>query len=401
MNLPIKKPNIILPKNGIDLNKWSVIACDQFTSEPKYWDKLSRYIGGAFSTLYLIYPEAYLSSTNQEEFIERINNTMLEYRQKDIFYSIDDYILTIRTTKNGNVRKGLMALVDLDEYDPFGKLSIRATEKTVRERLPIRVKIRENASIELPHIMVLIDDPDKEVIEEAYNDISERDLLYSFELNSNGGSVKGYRVASSEKIERAIKSVADKHNNNDDLASFFLAVGDGNHSLASAKACWENKKAGLTEEEKETDPERYALVEIVNLYDQGVRFEPINRIIKNADESFLLGLDAKKGSAIEVMCRGKRSQIHLEGTAPEIIATVQTYIDDYLQTHGECSQDYVHNDENTMALSNEGVAIFMPKIEKESFFKYIDEKGVLTRKAFSMGEAEEKRYYLEARIIKE
>lgn len=401
MNLPIKKPNIILPKNGIDLNKWSVIACDQFTSEPKYWDKLSRYIGGAFSTLYLIYPEAYLSSTNQEEFIERINNTMLEYRQKDIFYSIDDYILTIRTTKNGNVRKGLMALVDLEEYDPFGKLSVRATEKTVRERLPIRVKIRENASIELPHIMVLIDDPDKDVIEEAYNDISERDLLYSFELNSNGGSVKGYRVASSEKIERAIKSVADKHNNNDDLASFFLAVGDGNHSLASAKACWENKKAVLTEEEKETDPERYALVEIVNLYDQGVRFEPINRIIKNADESFLLGLDAKKGRAIDVMCRGKRSQIHLEGTAPEIIATVQTYIDDYLQTHGECSQDYVHNDENTTALSNEGVAIFMPKIEKESFFKYIDEKGVLTRKAFSMGEAEEKRYYLEARIIKE
>lgn len=400
MALPILKPSILLPRKGLDLNKWSVIACDQFTSDEGYWDALFDYIGGARSTLYLIYPEAYLNRGNQDEYIDKINNTMLEYQKDDTFVSIDDYILTVRTTAFGTKRVGLMCLVDLESYDPFGQLDIRATERTVKERLPLRIKIRENASLELPHVLVLIDDKDKEVIESVYSRVSDNDLLYSFELNSNGGHVKGYRVNSSEMVDDSLRAVANKHKNNNELADFYLAVGDGNHSLASARECWLKIKSGLSSEEIANHPQRFALVEMVNLYDEGVKFEPIHRIIKNVDESFLSGLDQNEGREIKVIDNNKWGTIRLKGSAPQIIATVQNYIDSYLANHKDSYQDYVHGLEHTAtAVSDGGVAIFLPSIDKESFFKYIDDNGVLTRKAFSMGEAEEKRYYLEARKI--
>lgn len=399
MSLPIRKPKILLPNKNIDLSKWSVIACDQFTSEPNYWNSLFRYVGGDPSTLYLIYPEAFLSLGDMDEHIEKINRTMLEYRKKGVFVEIDDYVLTIRKTAFGNTRKGLMVLVDLEEYDPFGALSIRATEKTVKERLPVRIKIRQNASIELPHIMVLLDDENREVIEKVCDRVTENDLLYSFTLNSNGGTLEGYRVTDSAFVENALQNVADSHKDCD-KASFWLAVGDGNHSLASAKACWENKKASLTKEQAETDLERFALVELVNLYDDGIKFEPIHRVIKNADDDFLKNLDQGEGEEIDVIDHGKKRKIKIKGSAPEIIARVQNYIDEYLTTHKNATQDYIHSLEHTEKVAEEGVAILMPRIQKETFFKYIDEHGVLTRKAFSMGEAEEKRYYQEARIIK-
>lgn len=400
MSLPIKKPKILLPNKNIDLSKWSVIACDQFTSEPNYWNNLFRYIGGDPSTLYLIYPEAFLSEGNQDEYIEKINRTMLEYRKTGVFVEVDDYILTIRKTAFGNTRKGLMVLIDLEEYDPFGSLSVRATERTVKERLPVRIKIRQNASLELPHIMVLLDDSEREVIEKICDRVTENDLLYSFTLNSNGGTLEGFRVTDSDFVENALQKVADNHKDAE-KASFWLAVGDGNHSLASAKACWENKKANLTKEQAETDLERFALVELVNLYDDGIKFEPINRVIQNADDDFLKNLDQGEGEELVVIDHGKRTKIRIKGSAPEIIARVQNYIDEYLSTHKNATQDYIHSLEHTEKVAREGVAIFMPRIQKETFFKYIDEHGVLTRKAFSMGEAEEKRYYQEARIIKE
>lgn len=401
MNLPIKKPKILLPNDKIDLSKWSVIACDQFTSEPNYWNNLFRYVGGVPSTLYLIYPEAFLNEGNQDEYIKRINDTMLDYRKNGVFVEVDDYVLTVRKTSFGNVRKGLMVSVDLDEYDPFGALSIRATEKTVKERLPIRIKIRENASLELPHVMVLLDDAEKRVIEKIYEKVTDDDLLYSFTLNSNGGTLAGYRVRNSSEVENALSEVAESHFGNTKKASFYLAVGDGNHSLASAKAVWEKKKKTLTAEQAENDLERYALVELVNLYDDGIKFEPINRIIKNAGDDFLSNLDMGEGRDIDVIRNGVKSRIKIKGNAPEIIARIQNYIDEYLSTHKNATQDYIHSLEHTVKVAEEGVAIFMPKIEKDTFFKYIDEHGVLTRKAFSMGEAEEKRYYQEARIIKE
>lgn len=390
-----------MPKKEIDLKKWSVIACDQFTSDVSFWDRLFRSTNGVYSSLYLIYPEAYLQNGNQDVYINKINQTMIDYLNEGIFDIVNDYILTVRTTAFGKTRKGLMTLIDLDAYDPFGKLEIRATERTVRERLPIRVKIREKASMELPHIMVLIDDNDKEVIEKIYAELKESDLLYETELNSNGGSVKGYRVKNPEELESQIEKVALKHLNNSDLSDFYLAVGDGNHSLASAKECWENIKKTLGDKDTSLCPQRYALVEMVNLFDEGITFEPIHRIIKNVGEDFLNGLDEKEGREIKVIKNNEEGIIKLKGSAPEIIAKVQNYIDAYIQTHTEAYQDYLHGEEHTAdAVKDGGVAIFLPAIEKETFFKYINDNGVLTRKAFSMGEAEEKRYYLEARIIK-
>lgn len=400
MNNPIRKPSILLP-SGIDLSKWSVIACDQFTSDTKYWDNLFKDIDGAFSALYLIYPEAYLNQGNQDDYIQKINQTMLDYQKASIFEIIDDYILTVRTTAFGTKRVGLMTLIDLECYNPFGRLEIRATERTVKERLPLRVKIRENASLELPHIMVLIDDKDKEVIEKVAGSVSDADLLYSFDLCANGGSIKGYKVGNKVDIESALQSVAEKHMADSSLADFYLAVGDGNHSLAAARECWLKIKEDLNEQEKENHPARFALVEMVNLYDDGITFEPIHRIIKNVGEDFISNLDQGEGREIKVIVENNPSTIRIKGTAPEIIATVQNYIDCYLANHPDAYQDYVHGEEHTAnAVKDGGVAIYMPCIEKDTFFKYIDDNGVLTRKAFSMGEAEEKRYYLEARVIK-
>lgn len=390
-----------MPNKEVDLNKWSVIACDQFTSDTSYWDRLFDYTNGVYSSLYLIYPEAYLQNGNQDSYISKINQTMIDYLNEGIFDIVNDYVLTVRSTAFGKTRKGLMTLIDLDCYDPFGKLDIRATERTVRERLPLRVKIRENATLELPHVMLLIDDRDKEVIEKTYENLTESDLLYDFELNSNGGNVKGYRVKNGNEIENRLKSVAEKHSARKDLSDFYLAVGDGNHSLAAARECWLNIKKGLNDREIENHPSRYALVEMVNLFDEGITFEPIHRIIKNADSDFVSGLDQKEGKEIKIIENNILKTIKIKGTAPEIIATVQNYIDAYLQTHKDSYQDYLHGDEHTAeAVKDGGIAIFMPCIEKDTFFKYINDNGVLTRKAFSMGEAEEKRYYLESRIIK-
>ena len=401
MNLPIKKPSILIPKKEIDLKKWSVIACDQFTSDKDYWDRLFDYANGVYSSLYLIYPEAYLQNGNQDAYINKINQTMIDYLNEGIFDIVNDYILTVRTTAFGKTRKGLMTLIDLDAYDPFGKLDIRATERTVRERLPMRVKIREKASMELPHVMVLIDDKDKDVIEKIYAELKESDLLYETELNSNGGSVKGYRVKNSEEVESAVLKVCEKHAENSELSDFYLAVGDGNHSLAAAKECWENIKKTLGDKDTTGNPQRYALVEMVNLFDEGITFEPIHRIIKNVGDDFLEGLDQHEGREIKVISNNTQTVVKMQGSAPEIIATVQNYIDTYLQNHGDAYQDYLHGDEHTTdAVKDGGVAIFLPSIEKDTFFKYINDNGVLTRKAFSMGEAEEKRYYLEGRIIK-
>ena len=291
----LKKTNILLPNKNIDLEKWTVIACDQYTSDKNYWDNVEDFVSTSPSTLRLTLPEIYLEEDTFKR-INNINNTMLEYLNNNIFTEYKDTMFYIeRTLSNNKIRKGIITAIDLEEYDfKEGSNSlIRATEKTIIERIPPRVKIRENASLELPHIMLLIDDQEKDIIENI--NTSNLDKLYDFELMNNSGHIKGYKLDEEEinKINLKLDKYLDKetfnkkyNTNNKDVLLF--AVGDGNHSLATAKTCYENIKQTMSKEEYLNHPSRYALVEIVNLHSNSLEFEPIHRVVFNVDINDIL-----------------------------------------------------------------------------------------------------------------
>lgn len=393
--------DILLPQN-VDMSKWAVVSCDQFTSEPKYWQSLAEYIGGAKSTLDLIFPEVYLGD-NDAERIEKINAAMESYLSEGVFKTIkNSYVLVERITASGVRRVGIIGMVDLEDFDfsANAKSVIRPTEGVVPSRIPPRLKIRENASLELPHIMLLVDDPSGSVIETLYQNRDSFEKLYDFNLNMGGGSVKGYRI-DADKVDfsrlwdegEQIKKYGEKTN-------FILAVGDGNHSLATAKTYWDNLKKTLLDSEKENHPARFALVEVNNVRSEGIIFEPIHRIVFGAGEEFVDYLKSSLSGdlKVKVICKGKETYIDVPSLTPLAILEIQKAIDAYKDV--EC--DYIHGEEHLLAIEKEkgGVAIVMPKIEKGDLFKYVLKNGVLSRKAFSMGEAEEKRYYIEARKIK-
>ena len=393
--------DILLPQN-VDMSKWAVVSCDQFTSEPKYWQSLAEYIGGAKSTLDLIFPEVYLGD-NDEARIEKINAAMESYLSEGVFKTIkNSYILVERITASGVRRVGIIGMVDLEDFDfsANAKSVIRPTEGVVPSRIPPRLKIRENALLELPHIMLLVDDPSGSVIETLYQNRDSFEKLYDFNLNMGGGSVKGYRI-DAEKVDfsrlwdegEQIKKYGEKTN-------FILAVGDGNHSLATAKTYWDNLKKTLLDSERENHPARFALVEVNNVRSEGIIFEPIHRIVFGAGEEFVDYLKSSLSGdlKVKVICKGKETYIDVPSLTPLAILEIQKAIDAYKDV--EC--DYIHGEEHLLAIEKEkgGVAIVMPKIEKGDLFKYVLKNGVLSRKAFSMGEAEEKRYYIEARKIK-
>lgn len=393
--------DILLPQN-VDMSKWAVVSCDQFTSEPKYWQSLAEYIGGAKSTLDLIFPEVYLGD-NDEARIEKINAAMESYLSDGVFKTIkNSYILVERITASGVRRVGIIGMVDLEDFDfsANAKSVIRPTEGVVPSRIPPRLKIRENASLELPHIMLLVDDPSGSVIETLYQNRDSFEKLYDFNLNMGGGTVKGYRI-DAEKVDfsrlwdedEQIKKYGEKTN-------FILAVGDGNHSLATAKTYWDNLKKTLLDSERENHPARFALVEVNNVRSEGIIFEPIHRIVFGAGEEFVDYLKSSLSGdlKVKVICKGKETYIDVPSLTPLAILEIQKAIDAYKGV--EC--DYIHGEEHLLAIEKEkgGVAIVMPKIEKGDLFKYVLKNGVLSRKAFSMGEAEEKRYYIEARKIK-
>ena len=391
---PISKPKLLLPAKGIDPTLWSVVACDQFTSEKEYWQDLRELIGNAPSTLDLIYPEAFIGEGDFEKEVEHISATMKRYLRDDNFVSYYGYVLCVRTLSDGKKRVGLLTELDLEAYDPFGALQVRASEKTVKERLPLRMRIRRDALIELPHILILLDDPNKLVIETLLQNKGEE--LYSFPLNMNGGYLEGYAV--DEKL--VDDSFAALENDREGRASFYLAVGDGNHSLAAARECWLEIKKTLSPEEAATHPARYALVEIVNLFEPSLIFEPIHRALFDVGEDFVENFpDDGEGREISLFDKGKEKAVRLKGTAPEIIARIQAYSDEYVSAKGG-KQDYIHGLENLLKVAANGVAIAMPAVEKDDMFAYIEKNGVLTRKAFSMGEARDKRYYYESRLIK-
>ena len=402
----IKAVDILSPKKKYDLSLWSVIACDQFTSQPDYWQSVEEITKNAVSTYHIVYPEIYIGQ-NEQERIESINSTMENYLNKRVFRTIDrSFILTERTTREG-VRAGLIIGIDLEDYEfePDNDALIKATEATVKERIPVRVNIRKNAPLELPHIMLLMDDRTCSVIEPLFENRKKLKKLYDFNLMKDGGNIKGYRVKKTNEIIEKIYALLDSNVLYEKYKSdkkFLFAVGDGNHSLATAKACWENIKTELSEDEKLNHPARFALVELVNLHSDALKFSPIHRSITGAGEDFLEGLMKLEGSAKgEVLYHGVRMRFKIPESPSEAIKVIQEYIDAYLEKNQNAKVDYIHGDEylKEVTLQSGGIGIYMPTLPKDELFDYILKHGILPRKSFSMGEAEDKRYYLESRVI--
>ncbi len=437
-DLGISIESVLIPKNSIDLYKWAVVACDQYTSQPEYWKDVEDITNSSPSTLNLIFPEVFLereTEAEKQQRIDGINKAMATYLEQDIMEELtDSLVLVERTFESGKTRNGLMLSLDLERYD-FKKGSqslIRATEGTILERLPPRIKIREKAQLELPHIMVLIDDKEKSVIEPLMEKVSAIKEVYSGNLMKNGGSIKGWQVDDEAMIQgvyEAFSKLADPKGFNEryqltgNQNVLLFAVGDGNHSLATAKACWEALKANLSEEEQKNHPARFALVEIVNLHDPGLEFEPIHRVLFNVDpdtffEAFMSYFGQKgckayvasgqpdtqnKCHCIEFVSEHKTGSLVVECPQQNLdVGTLQSFLDEYLKAHPESGIDYVHGDAVTRDLGSRkgNMGFLLSVLDKNELFKTVILDGALPRKTFSMGEAEEKRYYLEARKIR-
>lgn len=391
-------PQIYLPAVD-DLGAWATIACDQYTSDGAYWQKLESFVGGKPSTLNLIFPEIYLGD-NDSQRIARINENMRTYLASGVFRPYTGLVLVERTTRSGT-RTGILLAVDLEEYSfrPASKAPVRSTEATILERIPPRVAIRKDAPIELPHIMLLYDDAYGEVLAAA----ERGEKLYDFELNMGGGHVKGTAITNGEEVisrlmrlSRIPESVK-KYGRAEEL---LFVVGDGNHSLAAAKQCWDDLKPSLTPEEREVHPARFALAEAVNIYDPALRFEPIHRFVKtDKPDLFLKGMPSGGSGRAVVVIDGKRGAVHFPENIPEGIRALDEYITTFITTHGG-SVDYVHGADEVAALSGDGVGILLPAISKNDLFRLVIEGGNLPRKTFSMGDGDEKRYYIEAKAIK-
>lgn len=419
MNIPFKRGNILLPKNT-DMTKWSVVACDQYTSEPEYWNDVEKIVGDAPSTLKLTLPEIYLEDENVSERIAKINSNMKALLDEDFFNEYKDSMIYLeRTQSDGKIREGLIGVVDLEaySYEKGAETPIRATEKTVIERIPPRVKIRENAPLELPHIMILIDDDKKQIIENLKNKVSEDDIVYDFDLMKNGGHVKGYLLneETMDEVDKGLKELADKEVfakkydvNNKEVLLF--AMGDGNHSLATAKACYEKLKETMSEEEYLNNPARYALVELVNLHSPALEFEAINRVIFNTNPEKLLNSLKEyyqinkdgNGQKIEVITNDVDEKWYIENPKSNIaVGSIQIFLDEYLKNN-EGKIDYIHGEETTKNLAKQSgnVGFIFEAMPKNELFKTVILDGSLPRKTFSMGHSYDKRYYLESRKIK-
>ena len=420
MKIPFKKANILLPKS-CDMTKWSVVACDQYTSEPAYWKDVEKIVGTAPSTLRLTLPEIYLEDNDVEERIKKINSNMDELVTNDFFKEYKDSLIYLeRTQADGKVREGLIGMVDLEDYsyEKGSTTLIRATEKTVIERIPPRVKVRENAKLELPHIMILIDDYKKEIIESLKKKVTEKEKVYDFDLMKNGGHIKGYVLKDKDADETLAKleKLADKDLFNwkyglTDKEVLLFAMGDGNHSLATAKACYENLKKTMSEEEYLNNPARYALVELVNLHSPALEFEAIHRVLFNVDvkdlftelEKFYdISYEKTTGQKVDFVTSEKEETIWIKNPKSNIpVGSLQLFLDEYLKTH-EGKIDYVHGEDVTKELGRKvgNVGFILEAMSKNELFKTVTLDGALPRKTFSMGHSNDKRYYLEARKIK-
>lgn len=401
------RANVLLPANA-DMSKWSVVACDQYTSEPKYWEDVENFVGTSPSAYNLILPEMYLQCGDVGERIEKINSQMNRYLSDGVFASEGRcYIYVERTLRCGKVRKGVVGCVDLECYDymPGSKSAVRPTEKTVVERIPPRLRVRENAPVELPHIMLLADDPNKILIEPLGEEKSKFEKLYDFDLMMSSGHITGYKL--DDETASAFENKLLSMGNDGSKSALVFAVGDGNHSLATAKACYRNLKDKIGDAALES-PARYALAELVNLHDDSLEFEAIHRVVFGVDrDKFTDGLlnictpvDSAERDFTLVTEEGDKPLKFNNPDSSLAVGCIQNYIDTYLAENGG-SVDYIHGEDVARELVGEGnVAIVLDAMKKSDLFKTVTEDGVLPRKTFSMGEACDKRFYVEARKIK-
>ncbi len=401
MKTTFNKADILIPKD-VDPKKWSVVACDQYTSQPEYWQEVSKIAGDAPSALNIVFPEAFLDEGDAR--IEKINKTMAEYLEDGIFEEcLDSMIYVERTMSNGLTRKGIIGSVDLEDYDfsKGSKSKIRATEGTVLERIPPRVKIRENAPLELPHIMLLIDDENKTVIEHC----EKGEMIYDFDLMQGGGHLSGYLLSDFE-AERVLAAISELDENSN--GNLLFAVGDGNHSLATAKTCWENIKKTLSPEDAENHPARFCLVEIENIHDDALLFEPIHRVVFDVDPEKLIedfkvyypetSSTDNGGQHIVYTYAGKKGDLYVKNPSSTLaVGTLQNFLDEK-----GVRVDYIHGADVTERLSEAdgNIGFLLPKMEKSDLFKSVIADGALPRKTFSMGDAQDKRFYFEAKKIK-
>ena len=427
-------PQLLLPRHGVDLAKWAVIACDQYTSEPQYWERVAREVGDAPSTLHLIFPEVYLGAPDAASRIGRIQDTMRSYLSGGMF---DEHAgpVYVERTLGDRIRRGLMLELDLEQYD-FGSQStspIRPTEGTMVERLAPRLAVRRGAELEVPHILVLIDDPAGTVIEPVGAERRTLTRLYETDLMLGGGRVAGYAVdaARGEQITQALRALArpaafaKRYGVPEDTAVMLFAMGDGNHSLATAKAYWESIKATAGEDH----PSRFALVEVENIHDPALEFSPIHRLLFGVTADVRQALDEAFGSRISRTdvpsaaamrdhvnaARGPRHTAGVIGPGPRFsvveigdprstlaVGTIQPFVDRFVERGGATHVDYVHGDDalERLALEGRNVGLHLPTVRKDDLLRRVVREGPLPRKAFSMGEANEKRFYIEARRIR-
>jgi hypothetical protein len=432
-DIGIQIPQVYLPKPGTDLTKWAVIACDQFTSQPEYWSEVEKLVGDAPSTLNLTFPEVYLEKPGGDERIRDIQTTMRKYMDEGILQPHGGLIYVERTV-GGKTRKGIVLCLDLEAYDyTKGSSSlIRATEGTIVDRLPPRIKIREGAMFELPHILVLIDDPERTVIEPVRGAKGQLQKLYDLDLMLNSGHLAGYAV--NDEFENRVvgalrglaraETFAEKYGIGKDQPVLLFAMGDGNHSLATAKAIWEKMKSQVGMDH----PSRYALVEIENVHDEALEFEPIHRVIFGLKKDLSAELERFFGGDLtyrpvegaEEMVKavdsaqGEKQLIGLVGGGKHFgvievanpssnlpVGTIQAFLDVLLKEGGAEKIDYVHGEDVTVKLGSQpgNAGFYLPGMSKSDLFKTVILDGALPRKTFSMGEAHEKRFYMEARKI--
>ncbi|NLV58545.1 MAG: DUF1015 domain-containing protein [Clostridiales bacterium] len=406
----------LLPKDGVNLATWACVACDQYTSQREYWEKAAELVGDKPSTLKLILPECYLEGA--EERIPKIHQEMKKYLEDGVLEgkACGGLILTVRTTPSGN-RVGLVVLIDLEGYDyrPGSASLIRATEGTILERIPPRLAVRRGAALEMSHVLMLLDDPERSVVEPLYEKCRQLPCLYDFPLMMGGGRVAGYAVANPQDIQGVYTALGQLKAGLQGDKPLLYAVGDGNHSLAAAKAYWEELKPGLSAEKQECHPARFALVELENIHEEALVFKPIHRLVTGyAPEALLedwrsyaesrgMSLEGGKGSQ-EILCvYGEMEKLVRVDHSPQMLAvgTLQAFLDNWLPDHPGVKLDYIHGDDTLRALARQegAMGFLLPKPHKDSLFATVRKEGVLPRKTFSMGEANEKRYYLETRRL--
>lgn len=418
MNVPFEFPDLLLPAESVPINTWPVIACDQFTADESYWRRVAETVGDNPSTLHLILPEVYLEGDDQAEREERIRTTMRRYRDEGVFQTIPGTAVYVRRhLANGTIRRGIVVALDLDAYDfdPQQRSLVRASEETIPERLPPRASIRRGAAVESPHVLVLFDDPEDRVVSFLEENHDSLEKLYEASLMLGGGAVEGYALPTDSAVAREFVTRVASLSTYDDYG-YAMATGDGNHSLAAAKTVWQERKAAGAPPD---DPYRYCLVEIVNVYDPGLPFHPIHRFVEVDEtklfDSFLQGSDARFHG---FQRQDLLDHLHREGLAAHeiaIIGPVQSGVLSFPSDSGLAvaiadgaiarseprSVDYIHGLEEviTVADQHKAVAIVLPEIDRGNLFSTVAAKGALPRKAFSLGEAQDKRYYLECRAL--